>query len=54
MSYKSIKEMPEGEVIVSMVTYKDMVVIATKNRVFRMRDGEAEQVVFKVISEDEA
>lgn len=42
-----IKEFDISEPIVAMCTYKDMVVIATAKRVFRMKDGNAEQVSFE-------
>lgn len=48
---KIVATFPSDEPIVAMVTYKDMVVVATAKRVFRMRDGYAEQVLFKVIED---
>ncbi len=47
-----VKEFPPDEPIISICQYKDMVVIATSKRIFRMRDGNAEQVTFEVIPED--
>lgn len=50
--FKVVRDFPTDEPIVAMCTYKDMVVVATSKRVFRMRDGNAEQVLFEIIPED--
>lgn len=53
MKYEPTLTFPSDEPIVAMCTYKDMVVVATSKRVFRMRDGDAEQVVFQTIPKEE-
>jgi hypothetical protein len=47
-----VKTFPADEPIVGMCQYKDIVVVATSKRVFRMKDGNAEQVLFQVLDED--